>query len=472
MSSEEVANGYQKVGVIGAGAAGLVAARELKREGLEVAVYEQKADVGGLWLYDSGVGEDPLGLDPKRVGPNHGTIYQSLRTNLPREVMGFMDYPFLVKEDSRDPRGFPSHQEVFLYLKDFARDFNLLELIRFNTRVEYVGIVNRGPQCVMNGEQVFDMDGDFFNERIQWVVRSRSSFAADSQVEEEIFDAVVVCNGHYRQPKIAEVPGLQKWPGNQIHSMNYRVYEPFYNQVVVIIGCSSSALDISLELVKVAREVHLSVRSKYMEFGKNLANCLNMQAHSTVKYLDEDGTVVFNDGSSVIADSIIHCTGYSYSFPFLDTNGIVTVDNNRVGPLYEHIFPPQLAPSLSFVGIPQKIITFPFFELQSKWIASILARKTMLPSRRDMMKSVKELYDYQEMIGLPKHFTHEIDEREAFEHSNQLADRTGSSCFEEWRKEITKATLKCIHSNPTTFRDSWSYCDTLELLKEKTTMDN
>uniref|UniRef100_A0A0D6QW74 Flavin-containing monooxygenase n=1 Tax=Araucaria cunninghamii TaxID=56994 RepID=A0A0D6QW74_ARACU len=421
MSSEEVANGYQKVGVIGAGAAGLVAARELKREGLEVAVYEQKADVGGLWLYDSGVGEDPLGLDPKRVGPNHGTIYQSLRTNLPREVMGFMDYPFLVKEDSRDPRGFPSHQEVFLYLKDFARDFNLLELIRFNTRVEYVGIVNRGPQCVMNGEQVFDMDGDFFNERIQWVVRSRSSFAADSQVEEEIFDAVVVCNGHYRQPKIAEVPGLQKWPGNQIHSMNYRVYEPFYNQV---------------------------------------------------KYLDEDGTVVFNDGSSVIADSIIHCTGYSYSFPFLDTNGIVTVDNNRVGPLYEHIFPPQLAPSLSFVGIPQKIITFPFFELQSKWIASILARKTMLPSRRDMMKSVKELYDYQEMIGLPKHFTHEIDEREAFEHSNQLADRTGSSCFEEWRKEITKATLKCIHSNPTTFRDSWSYCDTLELLKEKTTMDN
>ena len=46
---------------------------------------------------------------------------------------------------------------------------------------------------------------------------------------------------------------------------------------------------------------------------------------------------------------------YSYSFPFLDTKGIVVVDDNRVGPLYEHTFPPLLAPSLSFVGIPRKV---------------------------------------------------------------------------------------------------------------------
>lgn len=46
---------------------------------------------------------------------------------------------------------------------------------------------------------------------------------------------------------------------------------------------------------------------------------------------------------------------YSYSFPFLDTKGIVGVDDDRVGPLYEHTFPPSLAPSLSFVGIPRKV---------------------------------------------------------------------------------------------------------------------
>ncbi|KAF9591786.1 hypothetical protein IFM89_007116 [Coptis chinensis] len=34
---------------------------------------------------------------------------------------------------------------------------------------------------------------------------------------------------------------------------------------------------------------------------------------------------------------------------------MVVVDDGRVGPLYEHTFPPSLAPSLSFVGIPRKV---------------------------------------------------------------------------------------------------------------------
>ena len=71
--------------------------------------------------------------------------------------------------------------------------------------------------------------------------------------------------------------------------------------------------------------------------------------------LCEDGRVVFGDGSSILADTIIYCTGFNYSFPFLDTEGAVTVDDNCVGPLFEHVFPPSLAPSLSFVGIPVKV---------------------------------------------------------------------------------------------------------------------
>jgi hypothetical protein len=49
------------------------------------------------------------------------------------------------------------------------------------------------------------------------------------------------------------------------------------------------------------------------------------------------------------------CCRYSYSFPFLDTKGMVVVENDKVGPLYEHTFPPSLAPSLSFAGIPKKV---------------------------------------------------------------------------------------------------------------------
>ena len=45
---------------------------------------------------------------------------------------------------------------------------------------------------------------------------------------------------------------------------------------------------------------------------------------------------------------------YHYHFPFLDLDGL-TVDDNRVGPLYNHVFPPKYAPNLSFVGLPVKV---------------------------------------------------------------------------------------------------------------------
>lgn len=48
------------VAVIGAGAAGLVAARELRREGHSVVVFERQNQVGGTWIYTDYVEQDPL----------------------------------------------------------------------------------------------------------------------------------------------------------------------------------------------------------------------------------------------------------------------------------------------------------------------------------------------------------------------------------------------------------------------------
>jgi len=43
---------------------------------------------------------------------------------------------------------------------------------------------------------------------------------------------------------------------------------------------------------------------------------------------------------------------YKYYFPFLETNGYININENRVEPLYKHVFLPALAPSLSFIGLP------------------------------------------------------------------------------------------------------------------------
>ncbi|XP_016651230.1 PREDICTED: flavin-containing monooxygenase FMO GS-OX-like 5 isoform X1 [Prunus mume] len=127
-----------------------------------------------------------------------------------------------------------------------------------------------------------------------------------------------------------------------------------------------------------------------------------------IKSAHDDGSVAFQDGSVVVADIILHCTGFKYDFPFLETNGIVTVDDNRVGPLYKHVFPPALAPSLSFVGLPWKVVPFPQFELQSKWIAGLLSNRIALPSKEEMMEDIKAFYSLLEASGIPKRYTQNL----------------------------------------------------------------
>lgn len=171
---------HLKVAVIGAGVAGLVTARELRRQGQEVVVYEKSNQIGGIWVYNPQVESDLLGLDPNREIV-HGSLYYSLRTNLPRHLMGFTDYPFTIRKNG-ELRDFPGHEEVLEFLNNFVKDFGLIDSIRFNTEVVRVE-----------------------EENDQWIVESRSSDGVHSS--EEMFEAVVVCNGHYTQPKVADVPG-------------------------------------------------------------------------------------------------------------------------------------------------------------------------------------------------------------------------------------------------------------------------
>lgn len=194
-----------RVAVIGAGVAGLAAARSLRREGLDVVVFEKSNHLGGTWSYDPRTDSDPVGLDPNREVV-HTSLYRSLRTNLPRQLMGFLDYPF-PNRNNGDPRTFPGHEEVLRFLEGFAGDFGINELTQFETEV--VRVERKGNE---------------------WVVESRTSRDGDS-VSREGFDAVVVCSGHFVEPKLAEVPGIDTWRGFQMHSHNYRVPQPFHNQV-------------------------------------------------------------------------------------------------------------------------------------------------------------------------------------------------------------------------------------------------
>ena len=118
-----------KVCVIGAGAAGLCAARRLAEAQLSPVIFEQTNVVGGTWVFNESTGMDQHGL------PIHSSMYKSLKTNLPKEVMAFPDYPFPSKKES-----FLHHKDVLSYLENFARDHDLMKHVRFKTVVKNISL--------------------------------------------------------------------------------------------------------------------------------------------------------------------------------------------------------------------------------------------------------------------------------------------------------------------------------------------
>ncbi|CAL4923757.1 unnamed protein product [Urochloa decumbens] len=421
------------VAVVGAGAAGLVVARELLREGLDVAVFEKSARTGGTWAYNPRADADPLGSDPASPGAVHGSLYASLRTNLPRELMGFSDFPMTGRVFAGDARAFPGHREVLAFLDAFAEESGVLERVRL--RAEVLRVAPLGG----HGER--------------WAVAWRGE---DGEVAEEVFDAVVVCNGHWTVPQVAKIRGIDNWKGNQMHSHNYRVPEPFRDQNVVVVGMGASGMDIALEISHVAKEVHIASRYSEDRLGKvELHN--NIWMHREVDCIQDDGKIRFSEGSAVAADIILYCTGYYYHFPFLDLDGL-TVDDNRVGPLYKHIFPPKYAPNLSFVGLPMKTIIFQSVELESKWVAAVLSGRATLPSEEDMMAAVREHYRHMEEAGRPKRHTHVILPNWE-EHMNWLADQVGEPRLEAWRLEMLEKAVRCALSLDERYRDRWEQED-------------
>ena len=96
--------------------------------------------------------------------------------------MGFSDFS-LEDKTYGDPRMFPGHEEVLKFLEDFANVFGVTKVIRFNSEVV----------------RVEKIDSKFV---VEWRTMEAGS-------KEEVFDAVVVCNGHHTEPRVADdIPGM------------------------------------------------------------------------------------------------------------------------------------------------------------------------------------------------------------------------------------------------------------------------
>ena len=264
-----------------------------------------------------------------------------------------------------------SHKDVLAYLQEYSEQFGLEQYVTYGATVTQLTVLSSKEE-----------DASWPRIRLQW--------KQQQQTFEQVFDAVCVCNGHYAVPSTPSLPGLQDYfHGTVLHSVQYDDPSVFLDQTVLCIGARASGSDLAREISQHAQHVYLSdSTATVMETRGNVTRTprtMCVQSNGSIQF----AAVQDNDSptsSSTIqphVDTIIFCSGYDYSFPFINKQSnleqfSVIPGERRVMKIYQQLWHPQCL-SLAFMGLPHSVVPFPLFELQAEAIVKQLQEPTLPP---------------------------------------------------------------------------------------------
>lgn len=97
-----------KIGIIGGGISGIAAAKQLSHH--NPIIFEATDSIGGVWKH---------------------CTYNSTKLQSQRGDYQFTDFPW----PDRDNPDFPTHVEVLEYIQSYAKHFDLMKNIKFNSKV-------------------------------------------------------------------------------------------------------------------------------------------------------------------------------------------------------------------------------------------------------------------------------------------------------------------------------------------------
>lgn len=143
---------------------------------------------------------------------------KKISTNLPKEIMGFRDYPM-----SSSPRSYISSHEFLSYLISYAEHFQLNELIKFEHNVIHLRPLDATKWEVI--EHHIIATNYYLLSCDVWKVKVRD--LPTNTVECHVFDAIFVCNGHSSVPSLPHFKGINEFQGQQMHSHYYRRADAF-----------------------------------------------------------------------------------------------------------------------------------------------------------------------------------------------------------------------------------------------------
>ncbi len=445
----------RRVGVIGAGMAGLVAAKELRDEGHDVVVFERTEGPGGVWASSKVQGGVAWGSTLTSSGALNTALSDS-----PTEVF------------HREHRRFPHHLDRQQFL-DLLNGYEARH-----------GVFTDSLRCNVEVEAMTLLPDD------RWQLRIRDT--ADDTAGEEVVDAVTICTGLNREAYTPEIDGQDRFAGTQLHAESYRpkFAGRFSGQRVLVVGIGETSSDVVKDLVEHgAAHVYVSQRGpttivprdignlppdhcetrlvhdgpmfhrwamltagvgaissfpllRPSRLGRpKLAHVLRIQVLNHPRKWDgwrisaynwtksdhifdamdtgratvlgavdrlESDRVVFADGAEHQVEAVIYCTGYRPGASLLPpTTGDDDVPPPRSArDLYKLTIPTD-HPNVAFVGFARGqigAITLST-ELQARWWALLLSGKRQLPSRARMRAHIDRLRHHGRRFNQPTRTT-------------------------------------------------------------------
>jgi cation diffusion facilitator CzcD-associated flavoprotein CzcO len=424
----------RKICVIGAGVSGLTTAKSFLSKGFDVTVYEKGNSIGGVWAKERS--------------------YPEVTTQTTRDAYSYSD--FSMPDHYPD---WPSGAQVFDYLTDYAKHFNVTPCIKLNTSINSI---NR--------------KGTYWEVEVQ----------TGENVTTELFDFVAICSGTFHKSYTPQFPYADQFikaGGKIMHSSEVNDISVFDNKHVVTVGFAKSATDISVLAAeraksstliyrkaqwKVPRYFGNKVNMKYLLFSRaseaffgyhrksaaekilhsigkpmvwmqwrgleallkwqyDLKKCNMLPSHriedqiscslgvepvgfykrikegsirainTTINAFTEDGVILENK-QKIKADIVIFGTGFKQNIDFLEERFRKSVIGQSGSfNLYRNIIHPDV-PNLAFVGFNSSLFTTLTSEIAARWVVSYALGEVKIPERTKMLKSIEEEQHWRKSV--------------------------------------------------------------------------
>ncbi|XP_031495116.1 probable flavin-containing monooxygenase 1 [Nymphaea colorata] len=408
----------KRVGIIGAGISGLLSCKYMLQRGYEPIVFEFQSSIGGVWTSPA----PPTPPSPVAPPPSSDPAAFMPQSTPPRPAYQFSDFPWPPKSNEE----YPNRSKVHRYIESYARHFNLIDCIRFNSKVlslEYLGATDEE----ILSWSLWANTGHAFSSEGAWKITVQDTEHETTHVYEVEF--VVVCIGKFNSaPKMPALPsdkGPEVFKGKVMHAKEYLMMdeldavELIEGKKVVIVGTHKSAFDIATQCARenglespctmvitspnknsndaipnAAGRSNGTIISKLPfalpdDFHKRVEEGSIILEQSTEWLFCEAGLTLGSEDSQVNADIVIIATGCNGDHRLMSLfkspaiQKLILSSSSGEAPLYRNCIHPRI-PQMAIMATSDGVFSINGSETRVKWLVEFFEGGFRLPTVKEM----------------------------------------------------------------------------------------